>query len=391
MAHIPVQCQNCGARYKIPETFKSDAAKCKGCGTMIDVKSVRDAGAGADTGNNDAKPQAAPAKPTGGTRKPRKTATASSSKRRRAEVDDEPAKAASTRGTRRRGRRGADDDAGNHAGNDAGEGEEGGRGRYEKKKDNTPMIAAITIGGLGVVVAAIFMFANPFGDDETTETANKNDKTAVAKKADDGKKADEAAEPDPEADAKAAEADATKKADAKKARDAAAKKKADAAKKKALDAAAKKEITKPEQVFKPMSEFKKFDRPETVTEEEATTVNGLLDDLRAGSGLAAIQAPRKLNAFGWRILPLVTNRMLELDYSKAADSEYAYLLANRVVLTLGRWEFGYIQSRQADSFDLKDGHANALRMRNVHQLTRLYWTSPDAWDKYKAKFPKKFH
>jgi hypothetical protein len=94
---------------------------------------------------------------------------------------------------------------------------------------------------------------------------------------------------------------------------------------------------------------------------------------------------------GWKILPLVANRLLELDYSKMADSEYSYLLTNRVILPLTRWEFGFRQAKQTDSFELKDGHENALRVKNVHTHARIYWNSDDAWGKYKAKYPEKFN
>ena len=43
MAHLAIQCQNCGAKYKLPETFAGDFAKCKACGSKIDVKAARSA------------------------------------------------------------------------------------------------------------------------------------------------------------------------------------------------------------------------------------------------------------------------------------------------------------------------------------------------------------
>ena len=39
---IPIVCANCGAKYRLPETFKSDRAKCKACGASIDVASQRE-------------------------------------------------------------------------------------------------------------------------------------------------------------------------------------------------------------------------------------------------------------------------------------------------------------------------------------------------------------
>ena len=42
MSLIPIVCANCGAKYRLPETFKSDHAKCKKCGAVIDVAGQRD-------------------------------------------------------------------------------------------------------------------------------------------------------------------------------------------------------------------------------------------------------------------------------------------------------------------------------------------------------------
>ncbi len=385
MAHLPVQCQNCGARYKIPETFKSDSAKCKGCGTMIDVKAARAAGGDSE---GEVTPASKPApRTTGGTRKPRQAAGASSRRRGGGEDGEETVKATastSMRRSKRRGRRGED-------GDDNGEDEEGGR-RYEKKKDNTPMITGIAIVAM-VIVAAVFLLTFDWdAATETTDKNDKNDKTAEAAKEGDKGKTDEGADTDPDADKKTEEADAKKAAEDKKAKDAAAKKKKDdAAKQKALEAAAKKEIKDADDVFKPLSILEKLDRPASVTEEEEKEIKSLLDDLRTGSGLAAIRAPGKLEAMGWKILPLVANRLLELDYSAMQDSEYSYLLTNRVILPLTRWEFGFRQAKQTDSFELKDGHENALRVKNVHIHARIYWNSDEAWGKYKAKYPEKFN
>ena len=58
MTVIPITCDNCGAKYKLPPTFKGSQAKCQKCGSVIDVAKQREA---AEAGG-DAKPAAA-AKP----------------------------------------------------------------------------------------------------------------------------------------------------------------------------------------------------------------------------------------------------------------------------------------------------------------------------------------
>ena len=38
---IPITCDNCGAKYKLPPTFTGAQAKCQKCGSVIDVASQR--------------------------------------------------------------------------------------------------------------------------------------------------------------------------------------------------------------------------------------------------------------------------------------------------------------------------------------------------------------
>ncbi|MCA8973105.1 MAG: TIGR00266 family protein, partial [Planctomycetes bacterium] len=42
MSTIQITCDNCGAKYKLPESFSSPKAKCQKCGSVIDVASQRD-------------------------------------------------------------------------------------------------------------------------------------------------------------------------------------------------------------------------------------------------------------------------------------------------------------------------------------------------------------
>ena len=40
-----ITCANCGAQYRLPESFSAATAKCKKCGATIDVAAQRDGGA----------------------------------------------------------------------------------------------------------------------------------------------------------------------------------------------------------------------------------------------------------------------------------------------------------------------------------------------------------
>ncbi len=168
MSVIPITCENCGAKYKLPPTFKGTQAKCQKCGSVIDVAKQREAADSDATPAAAAKPAARPAaaaKPavdrsksrTGG----RKTAAAAASSKA-----DKPARAGSSRS-----RRGAKDD----------DGEDTPRRGREKKKDNMPMI----IGGGGllvviVVIAVIMMGGDDPKDSNETVTANKQANAADA-------------------------------------------------------------------------------------------------------------------------------------------------------------------------------------------------------------------
>lgn len=183
MSVIPITCDNCGAKYKLPPTFKGTQAKCQKCGSVIDVAKQRESAGSDSSPAAAAKPAAArpaaAAKPavdrsksrTGG----RKTAAASSKAAAASPKADKPARGGSSRS-----RRGAKDD----------DGEDTPRRGREKKKDNTPMI----IGGVGllalIVVVAVMMMGgdDPKKDSNETAAGNKqaNAADANANKGEDG-------------------------------------------------------------------------------------------------------------------------------------------------------------------------------------------------------------
>ena len=162
MTVIQITCENCGAKYKLPETFKGSQAKCQKCGSVIDVAKQRDAAASGE----DAAPAAA-AKPAVDRSKGRGAAA------RKATGGASGAKAAGERqGRAGRGRTALDDDGGE---------ERPRRGGREKKKDNTAMIISVAGGALLLIAGAFFLF---MGDDEKTGEEQAN--TEAASKAQDG-------------------------------------------------------------------------------------------------------------------------------------------------------------------------------------------------------------
>ncbi|MEE2885884.1 MAG: hypothetical protein VX951_00500 [Planctomycetota bacterium] len=350
MAHLPIQCQNCGAKYKIPETFPGDFAKCKACGNKMDVNAAR----GAKSTAPDSEASATASHTTGGTRKPRQgTEARTGTRRKRGEEEASPKKSRrAASGSSRRSRRGADDNAEE-------EEEETGRRGQRKKKDNTPLILGVSLGVLAVVVVIMFMMWGD--DDKTTQTKNqkaaKNDKVATKPAEDATKKAAEEA-----AKAKAAEAAKAEAAEA------AAKKKA--AKKK-LDIKKVADVMTAADIFKPAT-LDKLPPAKDTTEEELTAINEQLDLLKEGGGLGFIRAPGKLKVIGAKMIPLAVNRLMTLDYSKVEDNQYAFAISE-AIKGLTEFELAFDPARIIDEFTIKQGHTNATKVKDLHFLTRKYW------------------
>jgi hypothetical protein len=353
MAHLPIQCQNCGAKYKIPETFPGDFAKCKACGTKIDVKAAR----GGQSTQAETSSRSSTKRTTGGSRKPRATAEAKASSRPKRGED---------KATGSTGRRGAA--AGKRKKDDS---EEGGRRGYEKKKDNSNMLLLGSVGALAIVSVIAFLMWG--GGEEPAKTPTK-----TAKKVVDTPK-------DTTVDAKAT-AEAEKAAADKAAADKAAADKAAAAKKKA---AAKPKIKKASEietaadVFKP-STLDKLPNAEGTSEEDVVTINEQLDNLKEGGGLSFIRAPRKLQEIGAKMIPLAVNRMMTLDYSKAEENQYAFAISE-AIKGLTEFELAFDPARIVSEFKLTQGHDNAKKVKDLHFLTRKYWGTDAAIRQHIAK------
>jgi hypothetical protein len=157
MTVLQITCDNCGAKYKLPETFKGAQAKCQKCGSVIDVAAQRAAAGGSAPA---AEKPAAAAKPAVDRSKVAPASARSTAKA----ADEKPARSGA------RSRRGQKDEGGD-------EGGASGRRDRNQKKDQTPMI----LGGVGVlvlvVVGVIFLTKGgdkPAGAPETSTAAQKS-------------------------------------------------------------------------------------------------------------------------------------------------------------------------------------------------------------------------
>ena len=113
-------------------------------------------------------------------------------------------------------------------------------------------------------------------------------------------------------------------------------------------------------------------RPTNLTREDEAKINDCLDDLREGGGLQYIRAPRKLAAMGTKMLPIAVMRMMRLDYSKPKNNQHAYSISE-AIKRLTEFELAFDPVRIVEEFELIQGHANALKVKNLHHLVQVRW------------------
>ena len=362
-----IACANCGARYRIPESFQGAKARCKSCGATIEI---------ANSIVSDDAP-AAPSKPAAASGASRSASSRSSSKSSKA------SSARSGKGSRSSARRGAasraskdddGDDAPKRGARAGGRSSRGGRaaggrsgGRAARgsarrarsdddapQKNNTPIL--IGVGAVVVLgIAGFFIFGGngnepgkgdgkqpgvakndetgkkDAGKSDATKDAGKKDATADAGKKDAGKgdsgKGDAVADKGKAAEAAGktgdgtAEAAAAKKdADAKKAAAAAAKKKADAKK------AAKSKVSP----FNAKTELEDIAFPSDVTDSEKAELQKLGKDVFEFGAMRGKRAMTKLKAMPRKAFPVLFNGLRGLDYMDSDDVGTAFYVVKEL-------------------------------------------------------------
>lgn len=331
MSVIPITCDNCGAKYKLPPTFKGTQAKCQKCGSVIDVQKQREAQGDGDSPAAAAKPAARPAAAAKPAVDRSKGRAAGGSKRAAAAASgkaDKPARTSSSRS-----RRGAKDDGGDDSPR---------RGREPKKKDNTPMI----MGGVGlvaIIVVVVFMMG---GDDKktgkqeasntdnSTNTADANANKAEANAGDtkpaEGTKPDEGAKPaegtKPDEGTKPAEG--TKPDEGSKAAEVTTP--APAAPKPGKDAP---KWMKQKFMPQTMSEVKSAAElygevvwPESISADKKAEIMGYAEDLDVAGGIRSIRAKAKLVKAGYAGLFGILETLQKLDYKQPGDAAFGFEL-----------------------------------------------------------------
>ncbi len=338
-----ISCPNCGAKYKVPEDTKASRAKCKACGTVIDIQAQLHAAPATPT-----PPKKAPASPPKAKPAPkpaekdvelpvsarkknpsregiRRAASKSSrSARGRAKGGDEESGGAKRAGRSRSGRTTAG--RGSRAG---GRGARGSRGESApEEKSKTPMYLGIGGGVIAVAIAAFFLLKSP-----PKKATPKQDQNKIA-----GNQEPKKAEANPNGAKVSKKEDGTSNAIAKKGDGEKTPAEASAPKK-----TPKKVAKKPKAKPKAKKKKKKFVYGESTTpfdaksldpvpftddttEEEKADLKRWMKKMLEDTGFPGRKARDKIVKLGRKGVPALINALRELDYTTQEGTETASLI-----------------------------------------------------------------
>ncbi|GAB4161143.1 MAG: hypothetical protein Fur0037_27850 [Planctomycetota bacterium] len=304
MAQLQIVCDNCGAKYRLPETFTGPRAKCKQCQGVIDVASQREAAAGIGAG-------------AAGTTEP--AARPAAARPARAAGAEKTAPQRASESSARRSRRGGDEDGAR-------------RGRGQPEKNNTGILIASAVLLVAIAGGAIWWLTRP--QSSSTETASNSPTEAKGSKealsaADANASKAGAKQGQPKADAPLSEQEMRRMIGdagsgtgqpAKTAQPAAAANPASEPAKLTLD-----------KVFDPKT-LTPVPWPDAVPEAQRTHIVELIDQVQGG-GKPGISAKEELVKIGWASFAGIVNRLREIDYKDSEQSMLAFEL-NKILETI---------------------------------------------------------
>lgn len=367
MSVLQIVCQNCGAKYKLPESFQGDKAKCKACSAVIDVAAQRAGSGGSAAAPKPAAVKPASAKPAAA--RPARAASAGraapASKSRSAGsagagASRRAAGAGAAKGARTSGRRGA--------------------AEADTKKKGNP---ALLIGGIVVVVAIVVGFLMSGGDDpkptEQTQTAqgaqnpgeNQAEPSSTAAQS-------TPAEATP-AEATPAEATAPAAGASEEPTPAATEEttpeKPEPKPEPAKPAAGKTELTSRADVYDPKT-LDALEYPAEVSAETQAEIAEALQDLADG-GVAGIRAKGRLEEIGWPALFGIINHLRTIDYFDSDASMTAYELNRLLEAMAVGINVGYRPPQIGEEQSLEDVDWNAKTVKAWIRLPTKYPTPED--------------
>ncbi len=369
MSLIQIVCANCGAKYRLPETFQSDSARCKACGATIDVAAQRSSAAAgtppAAVPPTPAKPAAPAPKPVPVAKKPvapapvpvkpAGRASGRTGARAASRAEEAGAELAATRG--RAGRAGAATR------------ERGGRrrGGEEQAKGGKGLLIGGSIAAIAILaVGAWFVLRDDEqpAENQTAQTPAQPAAPDPAKLAADRAAAEAAAQAEQQ---KLAEAAAAKAEEERKAAEAAAQKQ------KPADATAPKaeEAMTADQVFDPKT-LDELPLAEDVTEEEKTQMAEWIATADDG-GLQWTRVKDDLAGMKYKAIAPIVNRLRTIDYFNRSDSMMAYELNQLLTNMLEGLNAGFeAVTLGEEPVEPKQADHNAKTVRVWQKAAQMY-------------------
>lgn len=390
MSDLTIVCDNCGAKYRLPASFSGEKAKCKQCGSVIDVAAQRTAAAAPKP----ASPPSAVARTS--SRSAPKDATAASERPSRAGR----AAKADADGTKT-SRRGSRDQA--EAGAEGGRRGRGERGDQPEKKNNTMLLVGGGVGALAIVaVIAVLSFGKKDTPQETNTAAEQT--TAPAKPATPVAEPTPTPTPPPAAPVAAPTEPKTEPPAAEKPQPSPGA--ADAAPATASDASANgapaKPATAPAAGHAPAADpQKRWERLKTKSLDEVfdpktlgdvtwpsdipdalkTEIAGLVADVQNG-GRAGITAKPKLEKIGYAAIFGIVDQLRKLDYKSSSDQVTAWEY-NKVLDTICLGiNAGFVAVNDGEELDPRKADWNAQTNRAWGQMLSK-WPSEQAFEEWR--------
>lgn len=397
MSVLAITCDNCGAKYRLPETFQGDKAKCQKCSSVIDVAAQRKALA-APAAAPAPKPTAVPAAKKEPVRPAHESVKAGAAPARaRRNRDQEAESPAEAKPSRTRGeRKGKDEGA--------------------PKKSNTMLLAGGGIAALAIVAVIVVLSMNKKETPKATEQANvQATEKPAAKPAPEAPKAESQAqkptqESTPEPQKPVAEANGNGKGEATPAVAPAKEQepktppaetpKAEEPKKEtpAESTPAKTEPASNDGTPKEKWEANKtanladvFDAktlgdvtwPAEIAAEEQTEVRSLVEDVVNG-GRPGISAKPKLEKLGFAAIFGIAERLRQLDYKSSDDQMTAWELNKILESILITLNAGFVAVEAGSDLDPRKADHNARTNQAwARLLTR--WASRDEFNTWRKE------
>ena len=385
-----ITCANCGAKYKLPASFKAAQARCKSCGAVIDVEASATPADAAPPAASKPAETPAPPKPAAKASGDRPSARRSGGASRRSGGGSKVSGARS-----RRGRQAATDDeeeapagrAGRRGGAAArrGAGARGGRGRGRAAREEAPegnkMGLYLGIGG-GVVAIVAVVLVIVLGGKDPEKPQQPNQEQQTAQKPEQQKPAEQQ-KPEQKPDDKTAKTDEPTETPGKT-DETGEPKKDDTTK----EATAKKDPPK-------ATAFDAKTLPELAWPADTSSslkkeITDLVEKTVTDEGIAGLRAGRKLGSeeMGRHAYPAIVNRLRIMNYFDGEQSMKAYEL-NKILeaITLGR-NAGY--KAPVDPYapvEEADAYWNAKTVRAWHRQWdgQFAGGDPEVWNEFIEK------